>query len=43
MFKVAGLAVAMGNAYEDVKREAQVTIRTNDEDGLVHYLSEFIA
>jgi Cof subfamily protein (haloacid dehalogenase superfamily) len=43
MFKIAGVAVAMGNAPDDVKREAQITIGTNDEDGLAHYISKFFA
>lgn len=41
MLRAAGIAVAMGNAYDEVKREAQVTIGTNDEDGLAHYVAKF--
>ncbi len=34
MFRVAGLAVAMGNAPVQVKAEASIVVPTNDEDGV---------
>jgi Cof subfamily protein (haloacid dehalogenase superfamily) len=40
MFKVAGCAVAMGNAPDEVKQAAHITIGTNDEDGLAKYISQ---
>jgi Cof subfamily protein (haloacid dehalogenase superfamily) len=40
MFKVAGLAVAMGNAPDEVKQAAHITVGTNDEDGLARYLAQ---
>jgi hydroxymethylpyrimidine pyrophosphatase-like HAD family hydrolase len=40
MFKVAGLAVAMGNAPDAVKQAAHITIETNDEDGLARHISQ---
>jgi Cof subfamily protein (haloacid dehalogenase superfamily) len=43
MFKIAGIAVAMGNAHEDVKQQAHTTIGTNDEDGLAQYISKFFS
>ncbi|MBV8493908.1 MAG: HAD-IIB family hydrolase, partial [Alphaproteobacteria bacterium] len=33
MFRVAGFAVAMGNASDAVKRAAQAVTLSNDEDG----------
>jgi hydroxymethylpyrimidine pyrophosphatase-like HAD family hydrolase len=33
MFRMAGFAVAMGNATDAVKREAQATTLSNEEDG----------
>ena len=32
----------MGNALEEVKREADVVIGSNDEDGIAIYLEEII-
>jgi hydroxymethylpyrimidine pyrophosphatase-like HAD family hydrolase len=43
MFKTAGRAVAMGNAADFIKRAAHITIRTNDQDGLAHYISTFFS
>lgn len=42
MFKVAGLAVAMGNAPDDVKQAAHITIGTNDEDGVAKYIGSLL-
>ncbi|WP_210251317.1 Cof-type HAD-IIB family hydrolase [Aureimonas psammosilenae] len=38
MFRVAGLAVAMGQAGDDVKVEADVIAKSNDENGLALFL-----
>ena len=42
MSKVAGMAVAMGNAPEAVKQAAHLVIESNDEDGVAKYLDEFL-
>ena len=34
MFRMAGFAVAMGNAADAVKRAAQAVTLSNDEDGV---------
>lgn len=38
MLKLCGKGVAMGNALEEVKKAADVTIGSNDEDGIAEYL-----
>lgn len=43
MIKYAGIGVAMGNAPEDIKRQADFITLTNDEDGVVFALDKFIA
>lgn len=43
MFNVAGLAVAMGNAPDEVKKAAHITIGTHDEDGLARYIAQKFA
>lgn len=40
MFAVAGYRVAMGNAVEEVKQQADVITVTNDEDGVAHALEK---
>jgi Cof subfamily protein (haloacid dehalogenase superfamily) len=40
MLTWAGRAVAMGNAHPGVREVADEVTRTNDEDGVAHYLSE---
>ena len=40
MLKMCGRGVAMGNAIEEVKREADMVIGDNDEDGIAKYLAE---
>ena len=40
MLKVAGTGVAMGNAPDNVKRYANLVIKSNDEDGLADFLEE---
>lgn len=42
MIEYAGLGVAMGNAQEAVKQAADYVTTTNDEDGLVHVINEFM-
>ena len=42
MFSVAGTAVAMGNATEEVKRAAHLIAPTNDEDGVTWVLRELV-
>lgn len=38
MLKLCGKGIAMGNAINDVKKEADLTIGSNDEDGIAKYL-----
>lgn len=40
MLKICGMGIAMGNAIDEVKREADFVIGTNDEDGIAKYLAE---
>lgn len=42
MFSVAGTAVAMGNATEEVKRAAHLIAPSNDEDGVAWVLRELV-
>ena len=42
MIEYAGLGVAMGNAQEAVKQAADYITATNDEDGLVQVIREFM-
>lgn len=42
MLEAAGTGVAMGNAREDVKALGFPVCRTNDEDGVAHYIEEYI-
>lgn len=42
MIRYAGLGVAMGNAQQAVKDEADVVTRSNDEDGLVPIIEQYI-
>ena len=41
MLKLCGRGVAMGNALDEVKAAADVTIGTNDEEGIAEYLKNF--
>ncbi len=43
MFQVAGHAVAMGNAFDTVKAEADVICGTNDDEGVAEYLEQIYA
>jgi Cof subfamily protein (haloacid dehalogenase superfamily) len=42
MFKVAGMAVAMGNAPKEVKAAADLVAPSNDEDGVAWVLREMV-
>ena len=43
MFKLAGNAVAVANALEEVKKEADIILKeSNDEDGVAKYLQQHI-
>ncbi len=43
MFKLAGNAVAVSNALEEVKKEADIVLKeSNDEDGVAKYLQQHI-
>ncbi|GGJ69182.1 hypothetical protein GGR02_002120 [Anoxybacillus voinovskiensis] len=42
MFAVAGYRVAMGNAAEEVKQQADFITITNDEDGVAHALEKLV-
>jgi Cof subfamily protein (haloacid dehalogenase superfamily) len=42
MIKYAGVGVAMGNAKPVVKEAADYITGTNDEDGLVQVIDEFV-
>ena len=42
MFSVAGAAVAMGNASEEVRRAAHLIAPSNDEDGVAWVLRELV-
>lgn len=42
MIEYAGLGVAMGNAFEEVKKVADYVTRTNEEDGVAYVIEKFI-
>jgi Cof subfamily protein (haloacid dehalogenase superfamily) len=42
MIKFAGLGVAMGNAKEFVKKQANYVTFSNEDDGVAHVIEEFI-
>lgn len=42
MIQFAGLGVAMGNAFEEVKEAADYITCNNDEDGVAHVIEKFI-
>ena len=42
MFEVAGMAIAMGNAPEEVKAAADLVAPSNDEDGVAWILRELV-
>lgn len=43
MIQAAGLGVAMGNAFDEVKEAADVIAPSNDKDGVAHTLWKYIA
>ena len=42
MVKYAGLGVAMGNAFPEVKRVANFITKTNEQNGVAHVINKFI-
>ncbi|MBK5239596.1 sugar-phosphatase [Clostridium sp.] len=42
MIKYAGLGVAMGNAFPEVKKIANFITKTNEEDGVAHVINKFV-
>jgi 5-amino-6-(5-phospho-D-ribitylamino)uracil phosphatase len=43
MFKLANISIAVANALDEVKKEANMILsHSNDEDGVAKYLSQFI-
>lgn len=42
MIKYAGLGVAMGNAFAEVKKSADFITHTNEEDGVAHVINKYI-
>lgn len=42
MIKYAGLGVAMGNAFDEIKEAADYITLTNEEDGVAHVINKFI-
>ena len=42
MIQFAGLGVAMGNAFEEVKEAADYVTSNNEEDGVAHVIEKFI-
>ncbi len=42
MIKYAGLGVAMGNAFPEVKRAANFITKSNEEDGVAYIINKFI-
>ena len=42
LIKSAGLGIAMGNAIDDVKNNANDVTLTNDEDGVAYYLNKIL-
>ncbi|MEO0514528.1 MAG: HAD family hydrolase [Planctomycetota bacterium] len=43
MIQFAGLGVAMGNAFDEVKEAADLVVPTNDDEGVAHTLWKYIA
>ncbi|MBU3110957.1 sugar-phosphatase [Clostridium lacusfryxellense] len=42
MIEYAGLGVAMGNAFPEVKKVANFITKTNEQDGVAHIINKFI-
>ena len=39
---MCGMGIAMGNALDEVKDAADLTIKSNDEDGIAKFLTEYL-
>lgn len=42
MIRYAGLGVAMGNAFDEIKAIADFVTKSNDEDGVAHVIEQFV-
>ena len=42
MIETAGLGIAMANAQPIVKEKADYITKSNDEDGVLHVINEFL-
>lgn len=42
MIRYAGLGVAMGNAFEEIKEMADFVTKSNDEDGVAYVIEKFV-
>lgn len=42
MMSYAGLSIAMGNAYDQVRSRADLVTRSNDEDGVAYAIDNFV-
>jgi Cof subfamily protein (haloacid dehalogenase superfamily) len=42
MFRKSGFSIAMGNASDEVKRQASVVTESNEQDGFAHAVRKFI-
>lgn len=42
MLRLCGMGIAMGNAIDEVKQEADLVIGSNDEDGIAEYLERYM-
>ena len=42
MLQLSGVSVAMGNAQSDVKKAADYTTKTNEEDGAAYFLEQYL-
>ena len=42
MLKLCGTGIAMGNAFSEVKENADLVIGSNDEDGIAEYIENVL-
>lgn len=42
MFQIAGMSIAMGNAEEEVKKEADFVTLSNDQSGIAHAITNYV-
>lgn len=42
MLEIAGISVAMGNAYDEIKKMAKHVTKTNDESGVAYAIENFL-